>query len=237
MVPVRLHEVLRERGIGVVEVPERSSILRDRTCWRSVRVSRWRWKGTPRPAAGWRRQASRFARTPAPRYPARATAVRPASLGRSTALDRSARAPARGRYAPARCIATGSCCTSSVSRPSCSPTGCRCSRCTGCAALDLDRERIVDTISFSGATREPMFASLIVLVGGRVRRGLPGEMARRLVDLDRGGHLGRHDRADVAGCEAVLQAHLCRVRDAALGRAPYERRRARRAGALVETRI
>ncbi len=57
--------------------------------------------------------------------------------------------------------------------------------------LDLDRDRIVDTITFSGATSKPMYASLIVLARGRVRRGLPGQVARRLVDLDLGGRARR----------------------------------------------
>jgi uncharacterized membrane protein len=41
--------------------------------------------------------------------------------------------------------------------------------------LDLDRERIVDTISFSGATSRPMYASLIVLIVAGFVAGYQGK--------------------------------------------------------------
>ena len=45
-------------------------------------------------------------------------------------------------------------------------------------ALDLDRARIVDTITFSGLTSKPMYASLDRAHRGGVRRRLPGQVAR-----------------------------------------------------------
>src|SRR5687767_3367231 len=41
--------------------------------------------------------------------------------------------------------------------------------------LDLDRERIVDTISFSGATSRPMYASLVVLIVAGFVAGYQGK--------------------------------------------------------------
>jgi cytochrome bd-type quinol oxidase subunit 2 len=42
-------------------------------------------------------------------------------------------------------------------------------------SLDLDRERIVDTITFSGATTRPMYISLIVLVVAGAVAGWQGQ--------------------------------------------------------------
>ena len=75
LAPVRLLELLAERGIDVVEVRTRSSSRWGRTCSRSGRGSRSRSRATTRRGAGWRRRVSRCCSTKETRSRGRATAV------------------------------------------------------------------------------------------------------------------------------------------------------------------
>jgi N-dimethylarginine dimethylaminohydrolase len=78
LAPVRLMELLAERGIRVVEVPDDEFETMGQTCSPSARAARWRWRGTTRRGDGWSAPASTSSPTAATRSRARATVARPA---------------------------------------------------------------------------------------------------------------------------------------------------------------
>ena len=189
MVPVRLLELLRDRGVALVEVPEEEFDSQGPNVLALAPARRARARGQSRdpPAHGGRRRRGAHVRR-ARRSPARVTAARPASPARSSEPDGAADAPALGSSMLPRDVSLLG--RAAHPRRGVVPAG---PRCVDVRALPDPRRststaaRIVDTITFSGAHLEADVRLADRADRGRVRRRLPGQVARRLVALDRGG--------------------------------------------------